>query len=72
MTKAQAEREFCSEQIPWIRRNVEADFAGSPDWPWRRQAWNDWTDALQKDGRITAKQYDSWGPPRCVQKRGGR
>ena len=65
MTKAQAEREFCSTFIPAFRR--EEARSGFPDWPGRRQAWNDWTDSLQRDGRITAKQYDSWGHPRCVE-----
>lgn len=30
----------------------------------KRTLWNDWTDALQKDGQITEHQYDTWsGPP---------
>ena len=29
----------------------------------RREAWNDYTDALQKDGLISARQYDPWSGP---------
>lgn len=29
----------------------------------RSEAWNNFTDALCKDGEITAKQYDSWTNP---------
>lgn len=29
----------------------------------RRETWNNFTDALCKEGRITAKQYDSWTHP---------
>ena len=29
----------------------------------KRTEWNDYTDALCKDGLITSKQYDTWGQP---------
>jgi len=29
----------------------------------RREAWNDYTDALQKDGLISTRQYDTWSGP---------
>ena len=28
-----------------------------------REAWNNWTDALCKDGRITTEQYEEWDNP---------
>ncbi len=33
------------------------------DKPARDQAWNDFTDALCKEGEITAKQYATWTHP---------
>ena len=30
------------------------------DKPAIREAWNNWTDMLCKNGRITQKQYDTW------------
>ena len=32
----------------------------------RREAWNNWTDSLHKDGQITAAQYNSWSHPYCT------
>ncbi len=29
----------------------------------RREAWNNWTDSLCEDGRITTEQYEGWGNP---------
>ena len=29
----------------------------------KRTEWNDYTDALCKDGLITTKQYQNWGQP---------
>ena len=29
----------------------------------KRSEWNDYTDALCKDGLITSKQYDTWDQP---------
>lgn len=28
-----------------------------------REAWNNFTDSLQRAGQITAKQYDTWDNP---------
>lgn len=33
------------------------------DKPALRQAWNEHTDALCKDGEITQRQYDTWTNP---------
>ena len=45
-----------------------ADFRAIDDSPrgdyiWRREAWNNYTDALCKDGLITVKQYETWANP---------
>ena len=29
----------------------------------KREAWNDFTDALRKDRQITSHQYDTWANP---------
>jgi hypothetical protein len=62
MTKAQAVAEFNEEVMPLVRARYEQD--GVPDRPARAEAWNDFTDYLQKNGRITAKQYSTWLYPR--------
>ena len=46
-----------------IRATYESD--GEPDWPARRKAWNNWTDALCKDGVISLWQYENWTQPAC-------
>lgn len=48
MTKREALREF------------KAGYQGSRDKASMRTAWNDYTDYLYKDGRISARQYDTW------------
>jgi len=29
----------------------------------KREAWNNYTDSLYKDGMITERQYDTWSNP---------
>jgi ferric-dicitrate binding protein FerR (iron transport regulator) len=61
MTKAQALRRFRQEVAP----SVVARY-GTRDKPACREAWNNWTDSLHKNGEITARQYDRWlGPKSC-------
>lgn len=54
MTKAEAFADFKATILPHLTPG---------DIPMRDQAWNDYTDGLQKDGQITAKQYDTWVSP---------
>ncbi len=63
MTFAQACEIFTSNILPAISERCEQD--GRPDWPARREAWNDWTDHLCKDGQISDWQYTNWGHPPC-------
>ncbi len=61
MTKAQALRRFRFEVAPAVVARH-----GSNDKPACRQAWNNWTDSLHKDGEITTRQYEDWtGPKSC-------
>ncbi len=63
MTKKEALREF-NELCP--RESfvtLSSNGRKALDKPMRDQAWNDFTDALCKDGRITASQYANWHHP---------
>lgn len=53
MTKAEALQQF-RELAVNIPRGDEV---------MRRCAWNDYTDALCKNGQISEKQYESWSNP---------
>ncbi len=58
MTKKEAVEEFEEYVLPEVLRVY-----GRRDRPAVREAWNNYTDMLQKDGRITARQYDTWVGP---------
>lgn len=55
MNKKQAFKMFKEEYIPLA---YEADKIA------KRTAWNDFTDMLCKDGKITSKQYQTWTQPK--------
>lgn len=55
MTKVQAEKEF--------RNLIFWEPSLRMDRIMVRCAWNDYTDALCKEGRITSKQYETWSNP---------
>ena len=55
MTKQDALREF--------RRMTEIVEHHRGDRVAKREGWNDYTDALRKDGLITQKQYQEWTNP---------
>jgi hypothetical protein len=54
MTKKEALAEFREYILPFIPKG---------DIPAKCEAWNDFTDGLCKDRRITSKQYDTWVNP---------
>ena len=58
MTKKEALQIFKESELPYI---VEA--YGPQDKPAIREAWNNFTDMLCKDGEITLKQYETWVHP---------
>lgn len=57
MTLREAQRRFNEEILPAVVQQY-----GKKDKVAIRTAWNDWTDALQKDGQITEKQAYRWVP----------
>lgn len=61
MTKAQALATFRRDVLPAVRAEYEQD--GRVDAVARREAWNNWTDALCKDRQITSRQYETWDNP---------
>ena len=64
MTWEQACAQFESEVLPAIQTMYEQD--GKPDWPARRETWNNWTDSLCKDNQISDWQYENWSQsPLC-------
>ena len=53
---------FNCEILRYVEKQHEQD--GIPDWPARREAWNNWTDSLCKDGQISDWQYENWSQPK--------
>lgn len=41
----------------------EVDNSPKGDIVWKREAWNNFTDYLCKDGQISSQQYDNWTNP---------
>ena len=58
MTKKEARKEFAEYIKPYVVAKYGAD-----DYIAIREAWNDWTDFLCKEGRITDWQYNNWSNP---------
>lgn len=48
-----------------IFRDLYKDFLKKNrfDYVAKREAWNNWTDGLCKDGTITSWQYENWDQP---------
>ena len=67
MTKVEAVREFKECVLPYIKAKYETE--GRRDVVARRTAWNEFTDYLHKDGRITDWQDYNWVQPRCCRRR---
>ena len=61
-TKAEVEKMFRTVVMPAVREHER----GRVDRPLRRQAWNEFIDALEKDGTITSAQASKWVPPRWL------
>ena len=64
MTRDEAIEIFDNHILPIVKQNMEHD--GQIDEPARSEAWNNWTDAMCKDGQISDWQYENWThPPSC-------
>lgn len=61
MTREEAVQLYREHILPAVKKRYEPD--GRIDKPARAEAWNNFTDALCKDGQITMKQYETWGHP---------
>jgi hypothetical protein len=57
--------DFFEEYImPAILKTEQKNgFTRYADLPMRREAWNNYTDALCKDGQISDWQYENWSQP---------
>jgi hypothetical protein len=62
LTRAQAIAQFMEYFAPGILR-LEARQSCYPDLPLRREEWNNYTDALCKNGEISDWQYENWSQP---------
>jgi hypothetical protein len=58
LTFEQAVEVFTKTHLPYVIK----DF-GEDDVIAKREAWNNWTDAICKNGVITEWQYDNWDNP---------
>ena len=65
-----AVRIFERDFLPGIRQTEKRNNAGRcwVDSCMRREAWNNWTDSLRKDGRISDWQYENWSQPESCEK----
>jgi len=64
MTRDEAIEIFDNHILPLVQQGMEQD--GVPDIPARSEAFNNWTDAMCKDGQISDWQYENWShPPSC-------
>ena len=61
MTRDQAIEIFDNEILPMVVQHYEQD--GVPDIPARCEEFNNWTDAMCKDGQISDWQYKNWTHP---------
>ena len=61
LTKEQVISMFKEDFLPVIKERYESD--GIIDHPARREAWNNFTDALCKNGEISERQYMNWDNP---------
>lgn len=69
MTHEQVEKMYLERVFPGVTRKYEAD--GVPDWPARREAWNNLVDQLQKNRQVTEEDAKTWLAPRWVSRRSG-
>ena len=59
---------FEQDVLPSIRHTERRNGFNGVDKPMRREAWNNWTDGLCKDGLISDWQYENWSQPESCEK----
>lgn len=59
LTKAQVVRQWREVELPGV-----IELYGPGDKPAIRESWNNFTDMLCKEGRISMRQYETWTHPR--------
>lgn len=64
LTKAEVLAAFLEDVAPAV-----LDRYGVDDEPAWAEAWNDYTDGLRTDRRISARAYDTWAHPRGLGQR---
>ena len=64
---SQAEKMFWDHEIYKYFRDHEED--GQIDFPARRTIWNDWIDAMVKDGALPSSAYDEGIPDHIEDKK---
>ena len=67
MRYEEAVKHFNEDMLPELRALEAEQGDGSPDWPMRREVWNNWTDMLCKNGIISDWQYENWSHPRSCE-----
>ena len=66
ITKKDVERSFREHYLPAIKRLEERQGDGGVDGPMRREEWNNYVDALAKDGEVPQSAYN-WAHPRWLE-----
>ena len=70
MTREEAIEEFQRDMLPFLILD-EARWQGGEwshvDAAHRSETWNNWTDALCRDRRISDWQYENWSQPECCE-----
>ena len=63
-TREQAIATFMECYAPVIVQEEQKNgYSKYADLPMRRESWNNYTDALCKDGQISDWQYENWSQP---------
>lgn len=61
MTHEEAIELWRSDVLPGVRAEFEAD--GVPDYPARRESWNNWVWDMYESGSISDTSYENWEHP---------
>jgi len=62
LTKKEVGRMFREQELPYIRE-TEKEYGNGVDDTMRREAWNNFVDYLNRDGKVTDWQAFNWTNP---------